>query len=91
MRERDIEAYLRRRVADAGGMAIKLNPLSFAGVPDRVVILRGVVVFVELKAPGKEPTPLQLTAHARLRAAGATVYVVDSKKGCDEIINAICR
>ena len=41
----------------------------------------GRVFCVELKAPGKKPTPLQAKVHQSLKALGHDVYVVDSKEG----------
>lgn len=38
---------------------------------------QGRVFFVEFKAPGKEPTPLQQNKIDTLRALGYSVYVVD--------------
>jgi hypothetical protein len=38
----------------------------------------GRVVFIEFKAPGKKPTPLQAAWHARLRALGFEVHVIDN-------------
>lgn len=39
--------------------------------------LAGAIQFVEYKRPGKKPTTEQLNEHARLRARGFTVLVVD--------------
>lgn len=87
MRERDTEAYLRQRVKALGGLCVKLNPLSLAGVPDRVCLLPGArIFFAELKAPGKTPTELQGACHKVIRALGFTVVVIDSKRGVDAIL-----
>ena len=40
-------------------------------------LLAAAITFTECKAPGKKPTPLQERVHARLRALGFTVNVVD--------------
>ncbi len=42
-----------------------------------VRLLGAAITFTECKAPGKKPTPLQERVHARLRALGFTVNVVD--------------
>jgi len=90
MRERDIEAYLRDRVREAGGWAPKWTSPGNAGVPDRIVILPpGRIVFVELKAPGGRPTKLQLMQHARLRQLGCDVRVIDSKQGVDDLVRGL--
>lgn len=90
MRERDIESYLREKVKAAGGIAYKFVSPGNAGVPDRLVLLpTGRVVFVELKAPGKQPTPLQLRQQRRIRDLGFPVLVLDSKEGVDEFIKGV--
>lgn len=90
MRERDIETYLRDQVKTAGGIAYKFTSPGNAGVPDRLVLLPGGrVVFVELKAPGKQPTPLQRRQQKRIRDLGFPVLVLDSKEGIDEFIKGV--
>ncbi|MDO3680415.1 VRR-NUC domain-containing protein [Paenibacillus ehimensis] len=89
MRERDIENYLREQVKDAGGWAPKWVSPGNSGVPDRIVILPGnKILFVELKAPGKKPEPLQLAQHRRLSALDCTVRVIDSREQVDALLQA---
>ena len=79
MIEKQIENKLTMAVKKAGGIAPKLVCPGFAGMPDRLVLLPdGVIAFVELKAPGKKPRPLQLSRHRLLRSLGFRVYVIDS-------------
>lgn len=90
MRERDIEAYLRDQIKAVGGIAYKFTSPGNAGVPDRLVLLPGGrVVFVELKAPGKQSTPLQLRQQRRIQALGFQVFVIDSKAKVDEFIKGV--
>jgi hypothetical protein len=78
MIEKQIENKLTMAVKKNGGIALKLVCPSFAGMPDRLILLPdGHVGFVELKAPGKKPRPLQLARHRLLRELGFKVYVVD--------------
>lgn len=87
MRERDIEQYLREQVKAAGGWAPKWESIGNAGVPDRIVILpNNIILFVEMKAPGKQPTPLQSSQHRRMRALGCDVRVVDSLEKVDQLL-----
>ena len=79
MREKQIENKLASEVKKAGGIALKFVSPSFDGMPDRLVLLPdGHIAFVELKAPGKKPRPLQLARHRLLRSLGFRVYVSDS-------------
>lgn len=85
MRENKIEAYLRQKVKDLGGIAYKFESPGNSGVPDRLVLLPGGrTVFVELKAPGKKPTKLQLMQHKRIQGLDHKVHVLDSKESVDE-------
>ena len=84
MLERDIEKALIRKVKSLGGMCEKYTSPSRRSVPDRLVSLPGGrIIFVELKAPGKKPTPLQERDHAARRALGCDVRVIDNKDDAD--------
>lgn len=85
--EKKVEKYLVVRVESLGGLCVKFPPLFFAGFPDRIVLLPGArIVFVELKDGGKNPTPLQVRVHKRLKVLGFRVEVLDSKESIDEFI-----
>lgn len=50
-KETAIEDYLNSEVERRGGFTVKLNPKGYKGIPDRLVVLPGRLVFVELKRP----------------------------------------
>ena len=78
MLEKTVEHKLTVAVKKAGGIAVKFVSPSFDGMPDRLVLLPdGLIAFVELKAPGKRPRPLQKARHRLLRSLGFKVYVID--------------
>ena len=78
MREKQIENQLVSQVKKIGGIAPKFVSPGFDGMPDRLVLIPdGHIAFVELKAPGKKPRPLQLARHRLLRSLGFRVYVID--------------
>ena len=78
MLEKTIERKLTVAVKKAGGIAVKFVSPSLDGMPDRLVLLPdGLIAFVELKAPGKRPRPLQEARHRLLRSLGFKVYVID--------------
>lgn len=84
--EKEIEAYLRVRIKKLGGIAYKFTSPGNDGVPDRIVLLpKGVISFVELKAPGKKPSKLQKVQINRIKKLGYDVYVIDSKELVDKI------
>ena len=91
MRERQIEQKLSLMVKKRGGICPKFVSPGFDGVPDRIVLLpEGRIAFVEVKAPGKKPRPLQLARHALLRRLGFQVYVLDDEKQIGGILDEIC-
>ncbi len=79
MLESKLEQKLIAHIKKLGGIAYKFTSPNRRGVPDRLCVMpNGRVFFVELKAPGKAPTPLQQHEHCLLRALGHTVLLIDS-------------
>jgi hypothetical protein len=69
-------------------MAPKFVSPGLDGMPDRIVLLPGGrIAFVEVKAPGKKPRPLQLARHKLLRDLGFKVYVLDNIEGIQTILS----
>lgn len=90
MRESSIEKHLVKEVKRLGGWAIKIYCYSFAGLPDRLVLLpKGRLFFVELKAPTKKPSKLQIVVHKRLQKLGFSVWVLDSKHDVNNFIDYV--
>ncbi len=88
--EKTIENYLRRRVREAGGLALKLVCPGWTGVPDRIILMPGArVYFAETKDIGKKPRPRQQYVHKRLRKLGFLVFVPDSKAEVDDMVITI--
>ena len=84
--EKTIERYLVKQVEDRNGMCLKFNSDSMRGVPDRIVIMRGITAFIEVKAPGKKPREEQARCFDKMTDAGAEVFVVDSKEQVDDMM-----
>ena len=90
MLEKEIEQKLVRAVKVAGGICPKFVSPGMDGMPDRLILMPGGrMAFVELKAPGKKPRPLQLHRHDQLRGLGYEVYVVDRPEQISEVIDAV--
>lgn len=90
MRKKIIEQHLVKAVKNSGGIAPKLVCPGFDGMPDRLVLLPvGKIGFVEVKAPGKEPRPLQVARHGLLRRLGFKVYVLDAPEQIGGILDEI--
>lgn len=86
MREKVIEQYLVARVVALGGEVRKVKWIGRRGAPDRLVMLPGKTLWVELKAPGAKAESHQLREHQRMRRMGQTVVVIDSPEGVDEVL-----
>ena len=90
MREREIERQFAAEVKKHGGIAVKFVSPGFDGMPDRLALLPdGKCGFVEVKAPGRRPRPLQTARHRLLRALGFKVYVLDDPARIGEILDEI--
>lgn len=78
LREKQVEQALVKAARKRGGIALKFVSPAFDGMPDRLALLPGGrLAFVEVKAPGKKPRPLQESRHRFLRRLGFKVYVLD--------------
>ena len=90
MREKNIEAALVRATGNRGGICPKFTSPGMDGMPDRLVLLpQGHIGFVEVKAPGEKPRPLQLHRHEQLRRLGFQVYVLDDIAPIGGILDGI--
>jgi hypothetical protein len=90
MLEKQIEAKLRRDVKNSGGVALKFISPGTAGVPDRLILLpKGKLAFVELKAPGCSLRPLQQKRKDQLEDLGFRVYIIDSITGVSDFLREV--
>lgn len=93
MNEKLIEKKLVAAVAKALGIALKLLPFLFTGLPDRMVLMPGGRIwFVEIKTTGKKLSPRQEIVHKMLQNLGFKVYVIDDAVSLAlfiDLINAI--
>ena len=90
--EKQIEQRLSAAVKKSSGLALKFVSPSFAGMPDRLVLLPdGKMAFVEVKAPGKKPRVLQEKRHGILRALGFQVFVLDDASAIPGLLKKIAE
>lgn len=90
MREKIIEQKLVTAVKKHGGICPKFTSPGFDGMPDRLVLLPfGKFAFVEVKAPGEKPRPLQVARHGMLQKLGFQVYVLDDVNQIGGILDEI--
>lgn len=89
-REREIERKLVEAVRKTGGLALKFVSPGWSGAPDRIVLMPGGKAgFVEVKAPGKKPRPLQARRKKQLEQMGFKVFVLDGTGQIGGIIDEI--
>lgn len=90
MKEKFIEQKFVMEVKKRGGICPKWVAFGFSGMPDRLVFLPGRKFgLVEVKAPGEEPRPLQVSRHKLLKRLGFQVYILDNIENIGGIIDEI--
>lgn len=90
MLERTVEKTLKQATERHGGICLKIDATHMTGIPDRLVLLpNGKHAFVETKAPGQKPRPIQLRRHDQLRAIGHRVYTLDNTQEIERLIREI--
>ena len=90
MREKEVERKLVEAVKSRGGICPKWVSPGFDGMPDRIVLLPGRHFgFVEVKAPGEKPRPLQISRHRLLERLGFRTYILDGTEQIGGILDEI--
>ena len=78
MRESAVESALVAFAKKNGIWTRKFSSPAHRGVPDRIFIRMGKVLFLEVKRPGEKPTQLQEYELQLIRNAGGMAAWVDS-------------
>ena len=90
MREKTLETLLVRTVKSMGGLAPKFVSPGLDGMPDRIVLLsHGKMAFVEVKAHGKKPRPLQVRRKSQLESLGFSVCCLNDAARIGEMLDEI--
>ena len=88
--EKKLEQKLVRAVRDIGGLALKFVSPGCDGVPDRLILIAyGKVAFVEVKAKGKKPRPIQIRRINQIKNLGFLVFILDDEKDIPSIIQQV--
>ena len=85
--EKLIERRLTNKVRQVNGLCLKLT--GYKGIPDRMVLIKGKVVFIELKDEGKKLRPEQKLWQDRLKGMGFECLMIDSKEKVDEFLEGL--
>lgn len=87
MRETLIEHQLTHAIHANGGICWKWIAPGTAGVPDRIAILpTNKIIFIEVKAPGQKPRPIQTYRINQLKKLGAHVYIIDNPQAIKQML-----
>lgn len=77
--EKKVEPALREGIKKLGGWCIKLLTNHITGLPDRLCLLPGgIIFFAETKSTGDKPSKIQLYVHRKLSKMGFKIFVIDS-------------
>lgn len=92
MREKTVESKFTSAVKAKGGLAVKFTSPGFNGMPDRLVMFPGGrIAFVEVKAPGETPRPLQRSRLKLLKRLGFKAFVLDNTSDIPKIIEEVMQ
>lgn len=71
------------------GVGAVCTPLSGNGIPDVMVLWRGVITLLEIKSDKGRLTPSQIEYHAQALNVGVKIHIVHSPLEALEAIGAI--
>lgn len=85
------EIVIEQKVCDfaeaQGWLVRKMVYAGRRGCPDRFFFRGGKMLMIEFKRPGCKPDAVQEREHARLRAQGFRVHIIDSVgAGCELLV-----
>lgn len=90
MIEKTVEEKLVEEVKKLGGLCYKFTSPGNIGVPDRIVVLNGKTVFVELKKPeGGRFSKMQEYQIRRIHENGGIVVRIKNYEEVDKFIEVI--
>lgn len=83
-----VEDYLYAQVKVRKGECYKFTS-GVSGVPDRIIVLNGYTIFIELKALGEKPRDQQWVQIERMQKSGAEVHVIDNRQDIDLLLTDV--
>lgn len=91
MTEAEIEHKLVEFCRRNGLLTYKFTSPSSRGVPDRIIIGRDRLLFLELKQPKKKPTVIQQHEMTRINAHAGTRVKADWADGYSKAVDLIVK
>jgi hypothetical protein len=89
VRESTVEKYFVKECKRLRIYQRKWSSPGQRGVPDRILLYNHHWRVMELKAPGKKPTPLQQREHVIIRKHGGVVWVADCAMQVDYFLEKL--
>ena len=74
--EQTIQNKIIKRYEIDGYFVIKLSKTNKNGIPDLICLKPNEVLFIEVKRPGKRPSPLQIYMRNLLKKIGFKVLIL---------------
>jgi hypothetical protein len=89
MTETQLKNQVRTAVRNLypGAFIWKIHDNFTAGIPDLLIIIQGVHIFIELKTPKGKVEPIQEWTLYKIKEAGGCTFVCRSKKEVLEVIS----
>ena len=85
--EKLLETKLKNGVEKMGGWCVKLLSTHLTGLPDRICLLPGgVLFFAEIKTTKKKAKKIQILVHHKIRKLGFEVYLIDTSVQIKKIL-----
>lgn len=76
--EGKLQDKIVRYLKKTGWLVNKVTICSLNGWPDLLIMKYGIILFIEVKAPGEVPDDLQLVVHKQIKAHGGRVIVANN-------------
>ena len=89
--EKEVEARLRDRIKAAGGVSWKFSSPNNRGVSDRVALINGRTIYIEVKRDGGKMSALQKAFMQKILDNGGEFALVEGMQGVDDFIKTIKR
>lgn len=87
-----VEKHLVDKITNLGGIAWKFTSPGTIGVPDRLIIMNGLICFAELKRPkGGKVSDVQRWRIKQLASQGAKAYVIKTCEAADELVEHLMK
>jgi hypothetical protein len=88
--EKLLETKLKNGTEKMGGWCIKMLSTHLTGLPDRVCLFPGgIIFFAEIKTTKKKAKKIQILVHHKIRKLGFDVHLIDTSAQINQILKNI--